>query len=650
VAVQKYGVTQDMIASYGDLVFRLSNNIQIRRGDPVRLKQFDIVDRERADLGMSDAEIGARLGLSLEQARTIRIIMEHRRFRTGHYQRILGLGAGKRYREERYVSPEQRFATSPEAEHLRETVAFTPPHAGRMLERGLWNGDTAAGWLSRFARETPDKPAIIAPDATLSYREALQRAQRFARALTALGLRKGDVIAIQLPNVPEFMLAYFAASMMGAVLAPMHMPYRAREMAPLLRHARARLAICGPPIGEHVPADMFLALRNEVETLAHVVTIGPARPATLNLQQLIEGGPFEDIRNPGVAADPAILCFTSGTSAAPKAVVHNAYTMLANNRLCGPLYALSANDVLLSGAPFTHAFGICIINFALSVGATQLLLPAFRPDLLVQTIAQGRPTLLFAAPAHVAACLKAGLIAQADLSSLRLATISGSTCPPQLAQALQQRMRNGKVMQMWGMTELFMGLNTRLDDAEGVRCGCVGRPTPETEVRIVDDAGQPIANSDSGELQICGPSVFAGYYDNAEANDGAFVDGWFRTGDLACRDNEGNFQITGRLKDLINRGGIKINPIDVEVLIDKHPKVLQSAIVPMPDEIMGEKACVFILPRDGESVTLQEICDWLQNNGVAKMKWPEHLELIGEMPLTPTRKIIKGSLRPRQAG
>ena len=127
-------------------------------------------------------------------------------------------------------------------------------------------------------------------------------------------------------------------------------------------------------------------------------------------------------------------------------------------------------------------------------------------------------------------------------------------------------MRNGKVMQMWGMTELFMGLNTRLDDAEGVRCGCVGRPTPEMEVRIVDDAGHPIANSDSGELQIRGPSVFAGYYDNAEVNDGAFVDGWFRTGDLACRDSEGNFQITGRLKDLINRGGIKINPIDVEVL------------------------------------------------------------------------------------
>jgi len=204
-------------------------------------------------------------------------------------------------------------------------------------------------------------------------------------------------------------------------------------------------------------------------------------------------------------------------------------------------------------------------------------------------------------------------------------------------------------MQMWGMTELFMGLTTRRDDAEGVRCGRVGRPTPELEVRIVDDAGQPVVTSDSGELQVRGPSVFAGYHNNAKANADAFVDGWFRTGDLACRDGKGNFQITGRLKDLINRGGVKINPVEVEAVIDKHPKVLQSAIVAMPDEIMGEKACAFIVPREGQTVTLQEICDWLRRNGVAKMLWPEHLELIDEMPLTPTRKIIKGALRPKVA-
>jgi cyclohexanecarboxylate-CoA ligase/acyl-CoA synthetase len=647
VTIQRYGVTEDMIVSYGDLVFRLSNNIQLRRGDPVRLKQFDIIERERANLGMSDAEIGAKIGLSLEQARTIRIIVEHRRFRTDHYQRILGLGAGRRYREERYMSPEQRFATSPDAEHLREAVRFAPAHIEQLLKQDIWNGDTVPRWLSRFAHETPDKPAIVAPAGTLGYGEAFRRSERLARAFTALGLRKGDVIAIQLPNVPEFMIAYFAASMMGAVLAPMHMPYRAREMAPLLRHARARLAICGPALADYVPAETFLALREPVDSLSHVVTVGPPHPGTLSLAQLIEVGPFEDIRNPGVAADPAILCFTSGTSAAPKAVVHNSYTMLANNRLCGPLYELGGDDVLLSGAPFTHAFGICIINFALSVGATQLLLPAFRPDLFVQSIAEHHPTMLFTAPAHIAACLKAGLLDRADLSSLRLATISGSLCPPQLARTLQERMPTGKVMQMWGMTELFMGLNTRLDDAERVRCETIGRPTPGMELRIVDDRGQPVADGEPGELQIRGPSVFAGYYDNSEANDGTHLDGWFRTGDLACRDVEGNFRITGRLKDLINRGGVKINPADVEAIIDKHPKVLQSAIVPMPDEVMGEKACAFIVPRVGDSVILDEICEWLRQNDVAKMKWPERVELIDEMPVTPTRKIIKGLLRPR---
>jgi non-ribosomal peptide synthetase component E (peptide arylation enzyme) len=167
------------------------------------------------------------------------------------------------------------------------------------------------------------------------------------------------------------------------------------------------------------------------------------------------------------------------------------------------------------------------------------------------------------------------------------------------------------------------------------------------ELRIVDERGEPVGNGEPGELVVRGPSVFAGYYDNAQANDGVFRDGWFRTGDLACRDAQGNFRITGRLKDLINRGGIKINPADVEMLIDKHPKVLASAIVPMPDEVMGEKACAFIVPQPAQTLSLEEICDWLRQNDVAKMKWPERVELIEEMPMTPTRKIIKSQLRPR---
>jgi cyclohexanecarboxylate-CoA ligase len=541
---------------------------------------------------------------------------------------------------------EQRVSASLDAEQLDDGVRFVPSHASEMLARGFWTDVTVRSWLSQAAAQTPEKPAVVTFTQTLSYGEVQRRTERLARALRARGLGKGDVIAIQLPNIPEFMIAYFAASMLGAVLAPLHLPYRAREMEPLLRHAGARVVVCGPAVGDYVPAATFLSLRDAVGSLTDIVSIGPAHPGTLSFEQLIEAGPFADICESSTAADPAILCFTSGTSAAPKAVVHSSCTMLANNRLCGPLYGLNENDILLSGAPFTHAFGICIINFGLSVGATQLLLPAFRPDLLTEALVTGRPSMLFAAPAHIAACLKAGLIAEKDLVSLRLATISGSVCPPQLARRLQELMPGGKVMQMWGMTELFMGLNTRLTDPEKVRCESIGVPTPQMQVRIVDERGLPTPDGQSGELQIRGPSVFARYYKNAQANEESFVDGWFRTGDLACRDVDGNFHITGRLKDLINRGGIKINSADVESLLDEHPKVLQSAIVPMPDEVLGEKACVFIVPREGENVTLAEICEWLQAKGVAKIKWPERIELIAQMPMTPTRKIVKGLLRP----
>jgi cyclohexanecarboxylate-CoA ligase/acyl-CoA synthetase len=544
------------------------------------------------------------------------------------------------------MSPQPQ-TLSPDAGPLAEAVRFAPGYAEEMCGRGIWNDDTVPRWLARYAHETPGNPAIAAPGETLSYAETFSRAERLARALTALGLRKGDVIAIQLPNVPELVLAYFAATMMGAVLAPMHMPYRARELAPLLGHARARVVICGPAFADYVPAQTFLALKQTVGSLAHVVVAGPAHPGTLSLCSLIETGPFGDIESAPTAADPSILCFTSGTSAAPKAVVHSFHTMLVNNRLCGPLYALAADDTLLSGPPFTHAFGICIINLALMVGATQLLLPAFRPDLLVRTIASGRPTVLFAAPAHMAACLKAGLLEHADFSSLRIAAISGSACPPQLAQVVQEKMPRGKVLQMWGMTELFMGLHTRLDDAAQARCGCVGRPAPGMELRIVGEAGHPLDIGQSGELQIRGPSVFAGYYGNATATAESFQHGWFRTGDLACRDADGNFHITGRLKDLINRGGIKINPVEVEAIIDRHPKVLQSAIVPMHDEVMGEKACAFIVTEPGERIGLPEICEWLRANEVVKVQWPEQVELINEMPMTPTRKIIKAALRAR---
>jgi acyl-coenzyme A synthetase/AMP-(fatty) acid ligase len=388
------------------------------------------------------------------------------------------------------------------------------------------------------------------------------------------------------------------------------------------------------------------SLKDRVETLDHVIVAGDDAPAgTLALTGLIENGSKAPIANGPVAADPAILCFTSGTSSAPKAVVHSYHTLLANNRIAAPIYGMTADDVVLGGPPFTHAFGICVLNFTLMAGGASLLMPQFSPPALTELIETGRPTVLFVAPAHVAACLKAGLLDKADLSSVRIATISGSACPPDVAYALEKAMPNGAVGQMWGMTECFMGLHTPFDGPADIRCETLGGTTPTFEARMIREDGSVAPAGEDGELEIRGCSVFAGYYANEEANRAAFTgDGWFRTGDLAVRDENGNVRITGRVKDLINRGGIKINPTDIEALVDRHPAVMMSAIAPVPDEVLGEKACLYVQLKPGTQLTLEEACGWLEENGVAKMKWPERLEIVPEMPMTPTRKIIKAAL------
>lgn len=280
------------------------------------------------------------------------------------------------------------------------------------------------------------------------------------------------------------------------------------------------------------------------------------------------------------------------------------------------------------------------------VGAAHALFPPFRPDTYCQAIEQLRPTVLFTAPAHIAACWKAGLLERTDFSSLRIVGISGAPCPPPVAAALQQVAKNGKVLVLWGMTELFMGISGRPEDAEEDRFSTIGRPTPGMEVRIAAEDGQRLPPGEEGEIVIRGPSVVAGYLGNEAATKAAFRGGWFRTGDVGIADRRGFVRMTRRLGEVINRGGVKINPVDIEALLDNHPKVQQSAIVPFADPVLGQRACAFVVLRPNESLTLEEVTRYLEGHDVAKLKWPERLEIIAEMPMTPTRKIIKGLLKP----
>ena len=229
-----------MVEGFGETIFRLSHNHQLRRGDPIRLKDFAAIERQRADLGLSDAEISERIGLSRDQVTFIRNLVERRKIRHNHYQRLLELGGGRRFRAERFTPHEQRHGYSEAAMNLRDAMRFDGDRAAMYLERGWWSpADTLSRWLEKAASETPDAPAIIGGGQSMPYRELAGRVAALAGGLKALGLGSGDVVAVQLPNRAEYLVSYLAICAIGGVMTTLYVPYRAAEMETLLVHSRA---------------------------------------------------------------------------------------------------------------------------------------------------------------------------------------------------------------------------------------------------------------------------------------------------------------------------------------------------------------------------------------------------------------------------
>ena len=512
---------------------------------------------------------------------------------------------------------------------------------------GYWRDETLADWLGRAVRERGAHAALRLGGRTVSYAELAALVRRASCAFDRMDIGKGAVVAVQLPNVVEFVVAYLAITGRGAIMQTIHMPYRAAELETLLAHSGAVAAIVPAEARDYRGAETLQGLRERLPALRHVIGVGPASALPSGALPFVgllaaDGTP----RPVAVAgADPFLLLYTSGTTAAPKGVPHAYRNFLANSRLSAEALSVTPEDVLLSAAPYTHLYGLFTLNLALSAGATSLLLPAFTPAALAELMHAGRPTIAFTAPAHIAACLGQQLFDRKDLSSLRYVQISGSAVPPALARTFEPLLAGGKVMQLWGMTELQAGAYTRLADEERVRVETTGRPSPGTELRVVREDGSVCAAGEVGELQVRGPSLFAGYRDNEAATRAAFTaDGFFRTGDLASADAAGNVALCGRTRELINRGGVKFNPLDVELLLGRHPAIESCAIVPMPDAVLGERACCFAVVRPGHACTLADLQHWLAAAQVSKIKWPERLELVESMPLTPTRKIIKGEL------
>ena len=529
------------------------------------------------------------------------------------------------------------------------TINF-PRHSEKQVKQfrsaGYWNDDTLTTYIEKWCNETPEKVAIVAPDRELTYEEWYSSSIRFANALLDLGLKRGDVIAIQYPNTPEFLIAYVGIALMGGIMCTLHMPYRAGEMAPLMNHGKTKAVICGQSDDKYDAPQTMLELKEKVSTLDHIIIIGDPKVSQLSFTDLIENASPSPITDPPIASDPCILCFTSGTSASPKGVVRTYETLTANARIYSPTIELNSDDRVMVAPPFTHVFGLTCATLALCWGSTNVLMSLFTPELYTDRIINAKPSILFSAPAHVAASIKAGLLDDVDLSSLKEVIIAGSVCPPEVAADLERRMPNGRSGQLFGMTETILIMQTPLKERPEIRHSSTGRKTDGIDIKIVNPLDDSEVNTnEEGELLLRGYAIMAGYLNNDAANKAAFTsDGYFRSGDLATCDASGNVIITGRVKDVINRGGIKINPTDIENVLQAHKAIILAALVPMQDDVLGERICVFVTLAPNASITFEEMTNYLKKNGIAKMRWPERLEIIQEMPMTPTRKIQKGEL------
>lgn len=509
--------------------------------------------------------------------------------------------------------------------------------------------------VSRHAQATPNAIALHGPAGSTSYLSLISQSRQLAAGLASLGVERGDIIAVQLPNCAEFVVTLLALNALGATVQMVHMPYRYAELSFMLTHSGAKGFVGLSSFRNESPVQCALQIFNDpLRQRAHarsplhiVIALGPVVSETLDWTELLARGSAQANHWRAVQQvddDGYVLLYTSGTTADPKGVPIT-HRRFLNNALASILpLEVCAADVLLSAAPFTHLYGLFVLELALLAGTGVSMLAAFTPAELVSTVTRDQATAIFAAPAHFKPLLDQGAMKLEDFRSVRFACLSGAAVPPALARQVEAQLEHGVVLQLWGMSELQAGSYGRPNDPPHIRLESAGRASPGTELRIVDDRGLEMGSDQEGRLLVRGPSLFDGYLNNPNASAQAFDQDWFDTGDTAKLTEDQALVITGRVKELINRGGIKFNPIDVELLLDRVAGVERCVLVPMADPVLGERACAFVKLDGQAAVTLAMLTQALETAGVAKFKWPEHLVLIDEMPLTPTQKVMRAKL------
>ena len=528
---------------------------------------------------------------------------------------------------------------------------------------------TLSDWLEHWAAETPDKEYIVYSDRNLrfTWKTFNERVDNMAKGLIAIGVSRGTNVGIWAQNVPDWLTFLYATAKIGAVAVTVNTNYQSEEVSYLLKNSDMHTLCMTDGVAGNNYTDIIYELVPELKTtlrgkfkserfpeLKNVVYIGQEKyrgmyntAEILLLGNNVESDELTRLRNLTGCHDVVNMQYTSGTTGFPKGVMLTHHNIANNGYLTGVHMKFTPEDKCCICVPLFHCFGVVLATMCcLTHGSTQVMVERFDPLITLASIHKERCTVLHGVPTMFIAELNHPMFSLFDMSSLRTGIMAGALCPIELMRQVNEKMFMD-ITSVYGMTETSPGMTqTRVDDTFEVRCSTVGREYEFTEVVVLDpETGLECPVDVQGEICCRGYNVMKGYYKNPEAT-AQVIDknGFMHSGDLGVKDENGNYRITGRIKDMIIRGGENISPKEVEDYLYKIPEVRDVQVVAVASPKYGEDVGAFIILKDGCELTREDVRDFCQNH-IARYKIPRYVFFIKQFPMTGSGKIQKFRLR-----
>ena len=489
-------------------------------------------------------------------------------------------------------------------------------------------------WMNRGERYYPNAIAIFDTHTKqrFTYQQMNQRANNIAASLRERGVARGDRVGILAMNCVEYLDLFFACAKLGAIYVPLNWRLHQEELAPLIEDTAPRVFVFGDDFAKTVAA--LVGKCPQVQHWLHLD--GPGVPESKDFSGVLQRTDRPVVSNEDVSEeDIACLLFTGGTTGKSKGAKIS-YRMIAWNTMNTVIHELQRGDVTITHTPMFHTGGL--------LGGKVVITRKWDPEAILQIIEEEKVSAFFATPTHYQQMLAAPTFASRNLSSLRFLTSGGAPLPVTLIHDFQ-KIHDVPFKQGFGMTEFGPGMFSMAPDFAFIKAGSIGKPNYFIEANILNDDHQAVPDGEIGELVVKGPACFSGYF-SLQGSTGAHHDeqGWFHTGDLARRDEDGFYYIVDRKKDMFISGGENVYPTEIEAIVYEHPSVAQCAVIGIPDEKWGEVGCAFIVQRQNHTATEEEILAFLREK-LARYKVPKKIVFIDALPVSAAGKILKRELR-----